>query len=190
MSLFLLISLALSPVAQDRAVPYTAEVYAPPPVRPFEPPSNFGRVTAEGDGSADPARRPIVAPVVVEAYSRSYEHAPSTADNAYDRGVDNAEAAMDARMGPLDGLWTLRDTDGRLVMQLALMDRGSERPLEGAYRKVDATGGLGPIEAATHEAGRLSLTLTDARLDLTQTPEGWVGTLVEDSRSRNVALVR
>jgi hypothetical protein len=190
MSFFLLISLALSPVAQDRAVPYTAEVYAPPPVRPFEPPSSFGRVTAEGDGSADPRRRPIVAPVVVEAYSRSYEHAPSTADNAYDRGVDNAEAAMDARMGPLDGLWKLRDADGRLVMQLALMDRGPDRPLEGAFRKVDATAGLGPIDTATYEAGRLSLTLSGARLDLAQTANGWVGTLLEEGQSRTVALAR
>jgi hypothetical protein len=75
-------------------------------------------------------------------------------------------------------------------MQLALMDRGPGRPLEGAYRKVEATSGPGPVDAATHEAGRLSLTLPDARLDLTQTAEGWAGTLVEDGRSRAVALAR
>lgn len=190
MSLFALISLVLSPVAQDRTVPYTAEVYAPPVVRPFEPPSNFGRVNAEGDGNADPTRRPIVAPVVVEAYSRSYEHAPSTADNAYDRGVDNAEAAMDARMGPLDGLWTLRDGEGRALMQLALSDQGSERPLEGAFRTIDASASLGPIAVAAHDPTRLRLTLGGAVLDLSAAATGWAGTLSEAGQTKAVALVR
>lgn len=190
MSLFILISLALSPVAQDRAIPYTAEVYAPPPVRPFEPPSSFGRVTAEGDGGGDPRRRPIVAPVVVEAYSRSYEHAPSTADTAYDRGVENAEAAMDARMGPLDGLWRLIDEEGRPVLQLSLSDRGASRPLEGAWRKLDARGALGPVDASQRVDAGLSLRLGDAQLMLSPGPQGWTGTLTEGGRSRGVTLIR
>lgn len=190
MSLFTLILLAVSPVQQDGAVPYTREVYAPPPVRPFEPPSSFGRVTAEGDGGGDIRRAPLVAPVAVEDYSRSYEYAPSTADNAYDRGVDNAEAAMDARMGPLDGLWSLRDAEGRLILHLALSDRGAGRPLEGAFRKTDVTGGLAPVEAATHQAGRLSLTLGEARLDLTPSGDLWQGTWVEDGQTRSVRLTR
>ena len=190
MSLFTLILLAVSPVQQAGAVPYTREVYAPPPVRPFEPPSSFGRVTAEVSGGGDTRRPPPVAPVAVENYSRSYEYAPSTADNAYDRGVDNAEAAMDARMGPLDGLWSLRDTEGRMILQLALSDRGDGRPLEGAFRKTDVTGGLAAIEAATHHAGRLTLTLGDARLDLTPSGDLWRGTWVEDGQTRSVLLAR
>lgn len=190
MSLFVLISLALSPVAQDRAVPYAAEVYAPPPVRPFEPPSSFGRVVAEGDGGGDPRRRPIVAPVVVEAYSRSYEHAPSTADTAYDRGVDNAEAAMDARMGPLDGLWRLVDAEGRALAQLAFSDRGSNRPLEGAWRKLDAQGALGPLDGVERTPSGLTLSLGEARLALAPGPGGWAGTLTEDGRAKDVTLVR
>jgi hypothetical protein len=190
MSLFALILLAVSPVQQAGAVPYTREVYAPPPVRPFEPPSNFGRVTAEGDGGGDPRRPPIVAPVAVENYSRSYEHAPSMADNAYDRGVDNAEAAMDARMGPLDGLWTLRDAEGRLILHLALSDQGPDRPLEGAFRRTGVTGGLALIEAATHHAGRLVLTLGDVQLELTLAGDLWHGTWREDGQTRAVRLTR
>lgn len=190
MSLFVLISLALSPAVQDRAVPYAAELYTPPVVRPFEPPSNFGRVMAEGDGGGDPRRRPIVAPVVVEAYSRSYEYAPSTADTAYDRGVAIAEAAMDARMGPLDGLWRLIDLDGRGLAQIALTDRGDGRPLEGAWRKLDALGVLGPLRTAERTEAGLTLTLGDALLTLTPDPQGWSGTLTEDRRSSPVRLVR
>lgn len=190
MSLFALISLALSPAVQDRAIPYTAEVYSPPVVRPFEPPSNFGRVMAEGDGGGDPRRRPIVAPVVVEAYSRSYEHAPSTADTAYDQGVANAEAAMDARMGPLDGLWRLVDEDGRGLAQIALSDRGPGRPLEGAWRKLDAQGALGPLANVERADAGLSLTLGDAHLRLAPGTQGWAGTLTQDGRSKPVSLVR
>lgn len=190
MSLFVLISLALSPAFQDRAVPYNAAVYSPPVVRPFEPPSNFGRVTAEGDGGGDPRRRPIVAPVVVEAYSRSYEYAPSTADTAYDQGVANAEAAMDARMGPLDGLWRLVDEDGRGLAQIALSDRGPGRPLEGAWRTLDAQGALGPLDGVERTDAGLSLTLGESRLRLTAGPQGWSGTLSEDGRAKSVSLVR
>jgi hypothetical protein len=190
MSLFVLISLALSPIAQDRAVPYVAEVYAPPPVRPFEPPSSFGRVSAEGDGGGDSRRRPIVAPVVVDSYSRSYEYTPSTADTAYDRGVDNAEAAMVARMGPLDGLWHLVDDEGRPIAQIALSDRGVGHPLEGAWRKLDAQGALGPLEGVERTAAGLALGLGDARLTLMPTPNGWAGTLTEADRSKAVGLVR
>ena len=54
-----LISLAVSS-AQDGAVPYGTQVYAPPVVRPYEPPSNFGRIVAEGDGGGDVTRPPII----------------------------------------------------------------------------------------------------------------------------------
>ena len=155
MVVFALISLAVSPL-QSAPVAYTAQVYQAPVVRPFEPPSNFGRVVEEGDGGGDRPLRVIPAPVSVEAYSRSYEHAPSRADNAYDAGVENAERNMDGRMGPLDGRWRLKDADGRALMTLSLMDQGEAKPLEGAYRTADAQAEVGPL-VAERTAGTLVL---------------------------------
>lgn len=189
MMVFALISLAVSPI-QSAPVAYTAQVYQAPVVRPFEPPSNFGRVTAEGDGEADARRRPIAAPVSVEAYSRSYEHAPSRADNAYDAGVENAERNMDSRMGPLDGRWSLKDGEGRTLMTLSLMDQGETKPLEGAYRTADATAEVGPLTAAQRSARALVLEMEGGRLSLQATGEGWTGTLAQDGRERAVTLVR
>lgn len=187
-----LISLAVTaaPMEQASAAPYSAQVYQAPVVRPFEPPSNFGRVTAEGDGGGDRTLRVISAPVSVESYRRSYEHAPSRADNAYDSGVDNAERNMDGRMGPLDGRWRLKDADGRALMTLSLMDQGETKPLEGAYRTADAQAEVGPLTAAERTAGTLVLEMEGARLSLTPTAEGWSGTLSRNGRERAVTLSR
>lgn len=193
MLVFALISLAVSPAApirQSSPVPYSAQVYQAPVVRPFEPPSNFGRVTEEGDGGGDTRLRVIPAPVSVEAYRRSYEHAPSRADNAYDAGVENAERTMDARMGPLDGRWRLKDGEGRTLMTLSLMDQGESKPLEGAYRTADAQAEVGPLTAAERSAQGLVLDLDGGRLALQASGEGWSGTLVQDGRERAVTLVR
>ena len=159
-------------------------------VRPFEPPSNFGRVTEEGDGGGNRTLRVIRAPVSVEAYSRSYEHAPSRADNAYDAGVENAERNMDSRMGPLDGRWRLKDGEGRTVMTVSLMDQGEAKPLEGAYRTADAMAEVGPLTAAERSAGALVLEMAGGRLSLQASGEGWTGTLAQDGRERAVTLVR
>ena len=175
---------------QSGPVAYTAQVYQAPVVRPFEPPSNFGRVTEEGDGGGDTRLRVIPAPVTVEAYRRSYEHAPSRSDNAYDAGVENAERAMDARMGPLDGRWRLKDGEGRTLMTLSLMDQGDTKPLEGAYRTADAHTEVGPLTAAERSAGALVLDLDDGRLSLQASGEGWTGMLVQGGRERAVTLVR
>lgn len=188
MMVFALISLAVSPL-QSAPVAYTAQVYQAPVVRPFEPPSNFGRVTEEGDGGGDRALRVIRAPVSVEAYSRSYEHAPSRADNAYDAGVENAERAMDARMGPLDGRWVLRDGEGRALMTVSLMDQGEAKPLEGGYRTADAQAEVGPL-SAQRSPGVLVLEIGTGRVTLQATAEGWAGTLSRDGRDRPVTLVR
>ena len=193
MIVFALISLAVSPapvMGQSAAVPYNAQLYAAPVVRPFEPPSNFGRVTEEGDGGGDRTLRVITAPVSVEAYRRSYEHAPSRADNAYDAGVENAERNMDARMGPLDGRWVLKDGEGRAVMTVSLMDQGEAKPLEGAYRTADAQAEVGPLTTAERSAGSLVLDLNGGRLWLSPSGEGWSGTLVQGGRERAVTLVR
>ncbi|WP_029415163.1 hypothetical protein [Brevundimonas bacteroides] len=179
---------ALAPAVQDGAG--QLRVYQPPVVRPFEPPSNFGRVQAEGDGGGDTRRAPIVAPVVVEAYARSYEYTPSTADSAYDRGVDDAEAAMDARMGPLDGLWRLVDQEGRAVGRLALSDPGPDRSVEGALCLSDGSGGLIPLVQIERDASRLVFGAAGSQLDLTASPAGWAGVITGDGRRRPVRLTR
>lgn len=188
MLVFALISLS-APMAQSAPVPYSAQVYRAPVVRPFEPPSSFGRVVAEGDGGGDRTLRVIRAPVSVEAYSRSYEHAPSRSDNAYDAGVDNAERNMDARMGPLDGRWQLKDGDGRALMILSIMDQGGAGPLEGGYRTVDAAAEVGPLTAEQAD-GRLVLEVAGAQVSLSPSGEAWVGTLTQGGRERAVTLVR
>ncbi|WP_426038615.1 hypothetical protein [Brevundimonas sp. DC300-4] len=193
MVVFALISLAVSSAAvtgQSAPVAYTAQVYQAPVVRPFEPPSNFGRVTEEGDGGGDTRLRVITAPVSVEAYRRSYEHAPSRADNAYDAGVNNAERSMDARMGPLDGRWLLKDGEGRTLMTVSLMDQGETRPLEGGYRTADATAEVGPLTTAERSAGVLVLEMGGGRLSLQSAGEGWSGVLARGDREWPVTLVR
>lgn len=186
---FALISLAVSPM-QSVAVPYSAEIYRAPAVRPFEPPSNFGRVMAEGDGGGDVRRRPIPAPVSVEDYARSYEYALSGADTAYDAGVANAERNMDGRMGPLDGRWRLSDAEGRPLMVLSLMDQGVSRPLEGAYRTADARSAVGPLATLEREADTLVLTLDGARLSLRPAGDAWTGVLAKGGREQSVTLAR
>ncbi len=189
MIVFALISLAVSPV-QDAAAPYAGRLYAAPVVRPFEPPSNFGRVTSEGDGDAGTLRRPLVAPVAVEAYSGSYEYAPSGSDTAYDAGVANAEHNMDARMGPLDGRWRVRDAEGRTILTLSLMDQGEAQPLEGAFRTADAQAEVGPLAVTERTAASLVIDLDGGRLAVTANGAGWSGVLTRGGSQRAVTLVR
>lgn len=183
-------TLVLTSVPQDAPSGALPETYSPPVVRPFEPPSNFGRVEAEGDGIADPRPRALVVPVVVEAYDRSYEHAPSRAENAYDRGVDNAEAAMDARMGPLDGLWRLLDAQGNPIAQIALTDRGGHRPVEGAWRKLDHRAPAVPVMEVARGTNTLTLQIGESVLELTTADSGWVGRLVEEGQSAPARMIR
>lgn len=192
MMLFALVSLAGSLAAtpaQSAAIPYSAQVYQAPVVRPFEPPSNFGRVTEEGDGGGDRPLRVIRAPVSVENYERSYEHAPSRSENAYDAGVDNAERTMDGRMGPLDGRWLLKDADGRTLMTVSLMDQGEAKPLEGGYRTADSAAMVGPL-TANRSPGALTLEMAGERIALSPTGQSWAGTMTLNGRERAVTLVR
>ncbi|CAL1690254.1 hypothetical protein MMB232_00376 [Brevundimonas subvibrioides] len=184
-----LISLGLSS-AQDAAVAYGARLYEPPVVRPFEPPSNFGRVTEEGDGGGDPRRRPITRPVAVEAYSGSYEYPPSTADEAYTRGVTQAERTMDARMGPLDGIWRVQDASGATVLSLALMDAGAAKPIEGAWRKDGGIASLGVIERSERSEGSVSLGWAGGGLTVRHEGPGWTGELLQNGRAVPVTLSR
>ena len=148
--------------------PSTLVLYEAPAIRPFEPPSDFGREEAEGDAETDAHRRPLETPVTVDAYVRSYEFSPGDTEVAYDQGVASAEIRTDQTAGPLDGVWAVTDEAGRELFALVLSDRGGL--VEGGWRGADGDG------AATVE-GRL-LTL-DGRGTLSLEPagEGWRGML-------------
>lgn len=182
--------LALASAPQDTAIPYGAEIYAPPVVRPYEPPSDFGRVTAEGDGEGDRTRRSIARPVAVESYRGNYEYAPSSAEAAYDRGVAAARSSMDARMGPLDGRWTVKDEQGQAVFRLVMSDRGPDKPLEGAWRADGDATRYGFIDAAERTDQSVTLSWEGGRLVLHPAADGWTGDLTEGGRTRMVSLSR
>lgn len=169
---------------------YGAQLYAPPVVRPFEPPSNFGRVTAEGDGGGDPRRRPIARPVAVEAYIGSYEYAPSTAEDAYNQGVAQAERSMDTRMGSLDGVWRVRDASGATLLSLSLMDDGGSHPLEGAWRKDGTSAELGVIDRIERSDAGVTLGWAQGGLTLRPGGDSWSGELTLNGRSVPVTVSR
>jgi hypothetical protein len=127
------------------AHPSTLRLYQPPAIRPFEPPSDFGREMEEGDAGDAPQRPEPLAPVAVSAYAGDYEYTPSAAEAAYSQGVASAEIRTDAGAGPLDGSW--RAGDYRLV----LSDPGDGRPVEGAWARD------GRMGTATVDGDRVTL---------------------------------
>ena len=130
MSGFIVVALA-GLLSQDpgAAHPSTLRLYQPPAIRPFEPPSDFGREQEQGDAGEAPHRAEPLAPVAVAAYDGDYEYAPSTAETAYSQGVTAAELRMDATAGPLDGAWRAG------AVRLVLSDPGDGRPVEGAWAR-------------------------------------------------------
>lgn len=166
------------------AQPRTA--YSPPPIRPFEPSSTFGREAAQGAEGAEVWRRPIVAPVVVDAYVGHYEATPTDIELAYDQGVASAEIRMDQRMGPLDGRWRVTGDDGRVVYDLILADAADDTdPVEGGWRSASGeTGVAAAVDAAT-------IVLDGAgTLRLTSGPTGFTAILSQGGRERPARLVR
>jgi hypothetical protein len=179
-----------APVPQPR--PWSAaasELYAAPVVRPYEPPSDFGRQIAEGDADATVRTRPITAPVAVEAYSDTYETRRSRREISYQQGVEAARQRQNARMGPLDGIWRVVDAQGRPLLDLILSDSGSSRPVEGAMRLTD-TDRTAVIEAVTTEGEtRIITAALDGRpmsLRLHRQGDVWAG----DLSGAAVSLVR
>ena len=85
------------------ALEATPETYQPPVVRPFEPPSDFGREQAQGDSGDAAHRRALTQPVVVGAYVGSYETSPSDAETAYARSESRSTAAASAHRDLDDG---------------------------------------------------------------------------------------
>ena len=188
MSGILIAALAGLMTPQAAPSPSGMETYSPPVIRPFEPGSDFGREIAEGDAASPPRRRPLTAPVTVDTYVGSYEATPTDIEIAYEQGVASAEQRADQTAGPLDGLWRIRDGEGRTLYDVLLMDPGVG-PVEGGWRNGRETGGA-------VSDGR-TLTLEDL------SPEGgggvivlerdgsvWRGRLTMDGRTRPVTISR
>lgn len=172
----------------------SSDVYQAPSVRPFEPPSNFGRETAQGDAPTDLHRRPLDTPVAVEVYRRSYEASPTDAELAYEQGVAQAQINADGLSGPLDGRWRVADASGRPLLSLALNDRGGDQPVEGAWRLLggapDGEQASGLIQAVVGGEGVVVDLGAEGRLTLHPTDAGWAGTLEHGGRRTAVTLGR
>jgi hypothetical protein len=162
---------AIAGLLAQQAAPHpsTLEPYRAPAIRPFEPPSSFGRETAEGDAVGDLHRRPLAAPVAVESYARSYEFTPTDVEAAYEQGVASAEIRADQTAGPLDGRWIARDGDGRILFDLVMTDPGGGM-VEGGWRSGDRSG------FAAFEAGALTLEGRGV-VRLERAGDGWRGLL-------------
>lgn len=168
----------------------TPEIYQPPLVRPFQPPSNFGRETAEGDGENALYRRPLDRPVAVDAYAGSYEVSQTDAEIAYEQGLAQAEIDADARSGPLDGLWRVTDLNGEALLALSLTDQGGGRGIEGAWRRLNGRPVIGATDPAVTDGTSIVISAASGELRLQRSATGWSGALVQNGRSRPVILVR
>lgn len=170
----------------------SSEVYAAPVIRPYEPPSDFGRQVEEGDVSRPIRSRPITGPVAVEAYEGEYEQNRSTGEIGYVAAVNRARASADARMGPLDGVWTATGADGKPVLDLVLSDRGPSKPVEGAISLNDATRSTVPVNGVSRdgEAAEIEASVGGraVRLRLQPSGQGWTGTLSGVGRDQAVTL--
>ena len=162
--------------------PSTRAPYQAPLIRPFEPGRDFGRGRAQGDEDIEPHRRPLEAPVVVEAYARSYEYAPTDTETAYEQGVASTEIRADQAAGRLDGSWRLVDATGRKLYDLVLSDPGAG-PIEGGWRNAEGSG------VATSDGDTLTLSGAGT-VSLERSVSGWRGTLAADGQVRAVRLLR
>jgi len=120
--------------------------YKPPPVRPFEMPAYPRWTGATPSESAPPA-----AAVTVERYSRSYEGPKTEVEQVYEAGVKSAAARAQARLGPLDGMWTLTREDGSPLYVVAFADDGAGAA-EAAWRDLRKRPGPGAVGAASSVA--------------------------------------
>lgn len=182
MSGIVLAALAGLLLRQDAPPPSTPQAYSAPVVRPFEPEDDFGRDLPQADGRAARLSRPLTAPATVDAYAGAYELPPSALEIAYQAGVAAAEARADQTAGPLDGLWRVRDGEGRTLLEIALLDSGVG-PAQGGWR---ASGDSGAVVAD----GR-TLRLEGAGLIvLERSGSGWRGQLTRNGQTVAVALSR
>lgn len=176
---------ALAGLMSPQAAPSPSgmETYSPPVIRPFEPGPDFGREIAEGDAANPPRRRPLTAPVTVDAYDGAYEATPTDIEVAYEQGVASAELRADQTAGPLDGFWRIRDAEGRTLYEVVLMDPGVG-PVEGGWRSGRAIG------AAVSDGRTLTLEEGGGVIVLERDGSGWRGRLTLDGRTRPVTITR
>jgi len=165
----LLVAFAALLVQQAAPHPSTLEPYRAPAIRPFEPTSDFGRETAQGDEAEALHRGALEAPVAVDDYKGSYEFTPTYVEIAYEQGVAAAEIRTDQTAGPLDGRWLVRDAEGGTLFVLALTDADGAA-VEGGWRHAGRSG------AATADAGTLTLEGAGS-IRLERTPQGWRGSM-------------
>lgn len=170
------------------------ELYAAPVIRPYEPPSAFGRQVEEGDVARPIRSRPIAEPVAVEAYRNDYEQSPSLGEVSYEQSVARARAAADSRMGSLDGVWKATTADGQTVLDLVLSDRGQAKPVEGALSLNDATRTTVAVASVVKTADQTVIEASVAgravQLRLQMVAAGWAGTLSGLGRDQAVSLSR
>lgn len=192
--LALMSAAALEPAIQTTGLlDATPETYRAPAVRPYQPPSRFGRETAEGDAEIDLHRRPLTAPVAVDDYAGDYEFSPSDSQTTYDQGVAQAAIDAEAAMGPLDGRWRITQPDGTPLLSLSLTDRGEGRRVEGAWRSLDAPPGIdrmgfaGPVST---QGEVVVIPLSEGELHLHPAVNGWAGEWIRDGRARPVTATR
>ncbi|MED5536634.1 MAG: hypothetical protein VX661_02180 [Pseudomonadota bacterium] len=192
--LVLMSAVALEPAIQTTGLlDATPETYRAPAVRPYQPPSRFGRETAEGDAATDLHRRPLTAPIAVDDYDGDYEFSPSDSQTTYDQGVAQAAIDAEAAMGPLDGRWRIAQPDGSPLLSLSLTDRGEGRRVEGAWRRLDAPAGVdqmgfaGPV---SNLGEVVVIPLSEGELRLHAAANGWAGEWVQDGRARPVTATR
>ncbi|WP_242077649.1 hypothetical protein [Brevundimonas diminuta] len=192
--LALMSAVALEPAIQTTGLlDATPETYRAPAVRPYQPPSRFGRETAEGDGEIDLHRRPLTAPVAVDDYAGDYEFSPSDSQTTYDQGVAQAAIDAEAVMGPLDGRWRIAQPDGRPLLSLSLTDRGEGRRVEGAWRSLDAPAGvdrMGVAGPVSTQGEVVVIPLSEGELHLHPAADGWAGEWIHDGRARPVTASR
>jgi hypothetical protein len=120
----------------EQAAPATSpQSYEPPAARPFElPPTMPGAPVPYLPSAND---RIPDAPVTVENYHRSYEGPMDGTERAYQAGIKRNFDAQQVRMGPLDGAWTVRGSNGAAILGLVLVDPGRpDSEIEGAWRSL------------------------------------------------------
>ncbi|MFN3229787.1 MAG: hypothetical protein ACK41P_08050, partial [Asticcacaulis sp.] len=127
-------------------------------IRPFEMPSR----TSVGIFDPGIGQTPDLSDAVdLHRYARTYEGPKGALETYYDQGVRNAFKAEQARMGQLDGQWTLKNPDGMPLYTFLFLDSGQPSdPVQGAWRQITAAGGLkstGMLSAVRQNGDTLEL---------------------------------
>ena len=187
---------AAAEVEATSGLPVGPQAYEPPAVRPFEMPEPPALTPdAPVPYGASALDRVPAAPVKVEAYRRSYEAAPDAREQLYEAGIRRNFDAAQSRMGPLDGLWTVRAENGAPVFSVLLSDPGRpDAEIEGAWRTLGPTPKSGFILSVGREGERLVVRWYDregsgepAVMRLVPAPGGgWRGAL--QSRDRQIPV--